>query len=233
MASIERKINRYKIKLFCSLAFCILTAIVILCSVFLICYICGERFYVNLDNATCEIINMILVSLTTGYIASYITYLLSAHIPNYNLEIKNEYILRRYYLWRYKSELIECFSLLVYLHGDNLPKISQIVDIKNFFSESNNKWFYHKYLINEVESSNGKSLITRFEKLINTSNLILSVSQGYKSELSFTIAKTINPEWFDLIQIIQCDLSGSYDNFKLIEDQFEIVNLNFELVKDA
>lgn len=223
----------YKVKLFFSIAFCVLTTVSVLCVVFLLCYIIGIRIPIDLDNATCENINMILVSLTTGYIASYITYLLSAHIPNYNLEIKNEYILRRYYLWRYKSELIECFSLLVYLHGDNLPKISQIVEIKNFFSESNNMWIYHKYLINEVKSSNGNSLITRFEKLINTSNLILSVSQGYKSELSFTIAKTINPEWFDFIHIIQCDINGSSDKFKLIDDQFNLVNLNFQLVKDA
>ena len=228
-----KKINRYKIKLFCSFAFRILTAIVILCFVFLICYISGVCFPVNLDSATCENINMILVSLSTGYIVSYITYLLSVHIPSYNLELRNEHILRRYYLWRYKSELIECFSLLVYLHGNNLPKISQIVELQNFFLESNNKWLYHKYLINEVESSNGKTLVTRFEKLINTSNLILSISQGYKSELSFTIAKTINPEWFDLIQIIQCVISDSYNNFKLVEDQFNLVKLNFELVKNA
>ncbi|MEE1366971.1 MAG: hypothetical protein UHE93_09895, partial [Muribaculaceae bacterium] len=61
---------------------------------------------------------MILVSLTTGYIVSYITYLLSAHIPNYSREIRNEKLLREHYLWNYKNELVCSFSLLKHLYKE-------------------------------------------------------------------------------------------------------------------
>ena len=152
----------YKVKLFISIAFCILTIVLIICIVFLLCYIIGFRIPIELDNATCENINMIVVSLTTGYIVSYITYVLSAHIPNYKHEIRNERLLRMSYLWRYKTDLTECFSLLVHLHRKNLPKISQIEEIKSFFLKSNYKWFYHEYLINEAKQSKGKSIISNY-----------------------------------------------------------------------
>lgn len=176
---------------------------------------------------------MILVSLTTGYIVSYITYLLSAHIPNYKRETRNERLLRESYLWRYKTDLVECFSLLVHLHSTKIAKISQIEEIKDFFLKSNRKWFYHEYLINEAKQSKGQSIISHLEKLINSSKTLLSMSQVYDCKLSFQIANAIKPEWVDLIQIIQADITGKYNSLSILEKQYNLVKQNFDLGKEV
>lgn len=175
---------------------------------------------------------MILVSLTTGYIVSYITYLLSAHIPNYSREIRNERILRDKYLSRYQTDLTECFSLLYHLYREDLSILSEINEIDNFFKESNPKWFFHEYLIAEAEKTERKSLIPLFEKLKDTSNLILSMSQIYNCNLTMPVANAINPQWHDLITIIQCEISDNITNFSVILSCKNLIIQNFVLCRN-
>lgn len=222
----------YKVKLFFSIAFCILTIVSVFCVIFLLYYIIGIRIQIDLDNATCENINMILVSLTTGYIVSYITYILSAHIPNYSRELQNEKILREQYLSRYRTDLTECFSLLYHLYRDDLSTLNKIKEVNNFFMESNPRWFYNEHLIAEVEKTNGKSLIPLFEKLKETSNLVLSMSKIYNCKLTIPLANAINPQLHDLIKIMQCEISNNITNFYFITGSMDLIVENFTLCRD-
>ena len=160
---------------------------------------------------------MILVSLTTGYIVSYITYLLSAHIPNYSREIRNENLLRKHYLWHYKSELVNSFSLLKHLykeHDELQSHLSTIPEINDFFKGDDIFSKYNKLLIQELDNEGASYLFNQFKKLEVSANLLLAVSRSCSCNLSDKINQLLTPVWFKSFEVIY----GELKNLQIVEN---------------
>lgn len=228
----------YKIKAFVTLGFCILTFLTILCIVFLLLFVFDVRVTVDLDNNVCGNINSVLVSITTGYLVSYLVYLLTVHIPNYTQIIVNDRIIS-YYLSSYRDRLLYSFGGLMYiLEKKNHEKNIEIPEITKLFESQK----YQDIKIVEIiqgtynlESNNNLLLAKDFERLEDAFQNLLNLNALYKGRFSNKIYQLQISGWSDLLFTIKDEIRNPKTNFSILNysETKSLIKQNFDLTNES
>lgn len=228
----------YKLKLFITKEFCVLSFLVIVCVVILLLFTFNIRICVDLDNNICNNINSVLVSITSGYLVSYLVYLLTVRIPDYTQAIVNDRIICNR-LSSYKDRLLYSFGGLTYI----LKKEGKIIEIpgitKLFESHEPKDEFIVKIiqLTYDLESkiTNNLLLAKEFERLEDAFQNLLNMNAMYKGQFSHDIYQLQTSSWIDIILIIKEELKSSLDGFDILNDSKTIIliNQNFDLANKA
>lgn len=233
-----KEIFYYKIKIFLTKEFCILSFLSIVCLVFLGLFVFNIRIYVDLDNKICDNINSVLVSLTSGYLISYLVYLLSIHIPAYSQTIVNDRIICNHLLL-YKDRLLCSFGGLIYKlkKDESFGDVIDIPEITNLFKSQEDK---DKFVIEIIQknynSTNDNLLLAKdFERLEDSFQELLRLNAIYKGIFSHDIYQLQISCWSDVIYIIKDEINNRLDNFKILSNQDAqlLINQNFDFVNKA
>lgn len=228
----------YKIKVFVTLGFCILTFLTILCIVFLLLFVFDVRVTVDLNNSVCGNINSVLVSITTGYLVSYLVYLLTVHIPNYTQTIVNDRIICNY-LSSYRDRLLYSFGGLMYiLEKENHEKDIEIPEITKLFESQKCR---DKIIVETIrrtynlKSNNNLVLAKDFERLEDAFQNLLNLNALYKGRFSNKIHQLQKSGWSNLLLIIEDEIKNPKTNFSILNNSGtkSLINQNFDLANKA
>lgn len=225
----------YKIKIFVTLVFCILTFLTIVCTVFLLLFVFNVRVTVDLDNNICDNINSTLVSITTGYLVSYFVYLLTIHIPNYTQTIVNDRIICNH-LSSYRDKLLYSFGGLIYLNKEE--GIIEIPEIIKLFQSDEWKDKYIVKIIQQTYNSNSNNnllLAKDFERLKDAFQNLLNLNALYKGRFSNEIYQLQISGWNDILFIIKDEIRNPKNDLKILNDSQtkSLINQNFDLANKA
>lgn len=227
----------YKINVFVTLGFCILTFWAIVCIVFLLLFVFDVRVTVDFDNNTCDNINSVLVSITTGYLVSYFVYLLTIHIPNYDQTIINDRIICNH-LSLYRNRLLYSFGGLIYkLMKENSKNFIQISEImKMYKSQEIKDEIIFEAIRDTYNSKNNNLLLVKdFERLEDSFQNLLSLNALYKGRFSNEIYLLQISEWSDVLFIIKDEIRNPKTDFRILNDSQtkSLINQNFDLANKA
>lgn len=233
--SITTSRRKHKMQLFMSLEFCIISLLAVGTIVFLALYIIGIRISVTWESYVCNNLNVMLVSIATGYIVSYLFYILTIHIQNYKQSLINERVMSCY-LSKYKNRLLYCFGGIIYfLKMGSKKEITGIPEITKLFESRNYK---DKIIANIIKVSNDKDgicIIKDFERLENEFQYITELNALHKSRFSDDIYFLQINNWSEIIYIIKDEILHKYQNFQILEDAntISLINKNFDMVNKA
>lgn len=231
----------YKIKIFVTKDFCILSFLVIVCVVFLLLFVFNIRIYVDLNNKICDNINSILVSLTSGYLVSYFVYLLTVHIPSFAQTIINDRIICNH-LSSYRNKLLYSFGGLMYkLKGQEEGKeVVKIPEITRLF-ESHDE--IDKFMVKIIQSTynsesknmNNLLLVKNFERLEDSFQNLLNLNAFYKSRFSHEIFQLQTSIWTNILFIIKDELRDPKTGFSMLNDSEtkSLISRNFDLANSG
>ena len=229
---------RYKLKLFITRELCILSFLAIVCVVILLLFSFNIRIYVDLDNNICDNINYILVSITSGYLVSYLVYLLTVRIPDYTQAIVNDRIICNH-LSLYKDRLLYSFGGLIYILKRE-GKIIEIPEITKIFEshESKDKIVVKTIQLTydfESKITNNFLLAKEFERLEDAFQNLLNMNAMYKGQFSQDIYQLQISEWSDILFIIKDEIRKPKTNFSILNDSKtkSLINQNFDLANKA
>lgn len=231
----------YKLKIFATRGFCVLSFLAIVCVVLLLLFAFDIRISFDLYNNICDNINSILVSITTGYLVSYFVYLLSVHIPNYDQTIVNDRIICNYFS-SYKNLLLYSFGGLIYKlneeKGDGEEK--KVLDIPEITKIFNSQSFKDRIIFGMIQDTynsenNNLLLVKDFERLEVAFQNLLNLNALYKGRFSHEIYQLQISVWSDILIIIKNEIRNPKTNFSIINDSEtkSLINQNFDLVNKA
>lgn len=227
----------YKIKIFVTRDFCILSFLVIVCVAILLLFVFDIRISVDLDNNICDNINSILVSITSGYLVSYFVYLLTVHIPGFTQTIINDRIICNH-LSSYRDKLLYSFGGLVYkFKGEEEKKeVIKIPEITRMFeSHDENDRFMVKIIQStynsELKNMNNLLLVKDFERLEDAFQNLLNLNAFYKSRFSHEIFQLQISKWTNILFIIKDELRDPKTGFSMLNDSEtkSLISRNFDL----
>lgn len=224
--------QRHKIQLFMSFEFWIMSLFAAICIVFLVLYAIDIQISVNFESHICDNFNVILVSIATGYIVSYLFYFLTVHIPDYKQTLANERVMS-YYLSKYKNQLLYCFGGIAYfMKSNNIKEIKEIPEIKRLFESTNCN---DKIILDVTKSSNKNDLIKNFERLWEIFQYITELNAFHKSRFSKGIYDLQINCWSEFIYNLKDEILHNYQNFQMLEDEdnISLINKNFNIANKA
>lgn len=249
----NRNVLGYKLKVFVTWDFCILSFLLIICSVILLLFALNIRIYINLDNKICENINSILLSITTGYWVSFFVYLLTIHIPNYTQALISDRIISDC-LSLYKDLLLDSFGGLAYILGKKYPhKTIEIPAITKLFNsqEYKDKMRVKLILLTYQSEQNYPILAKNFERLKDAFQNLLNLNALHKGNFSNKIYQLQTSTWSSVLFIIKDEILKTLSDSSVLDEKNKIpnilsdssilneadtkylINLNFDLVNEA
>lgn len=231
----------YKLKIFVTRGFCVLSFITIICIVFLVLFAFDILILTDLNNNICNNINSILMSITSGYLVSYFVYLLTVHFPNYAQTIINDRIICNH-LSLYRNRLLYSFGGLIYKLKEEKEekKIIKIPEITKMFESHEYKdksivktiqWTYNS----QSENNNNLLLAKDFERLEDAFQNLLNLNALYKGRFSNEIYQLQISEWNDILFIIKDEIRNPKTDFNILNDSKTeyLINQNFDLANKA
>ena len=227
----------YKFNVFVTKEFCALSFLAIACVIILILYVFDVRIYTDWDNRICENFNLILNSVTSGYVTSYFMYFITVHIPNYAQRIVSDSIICDQ-LSSYKDKLLYSFGELIYiLKKEGLENTIDIPEITRLFESEECKDKVMVYIIQSrcnIEHKK-KLLINEFESLEDDFMKILSLNTSYKSIFSYEISQLQTSLWIKVLSLLRSEIQHSLDGFEILKRSYvlSLINQNFCLVNKA
>lgn len=231
----------YKIKIFVTRDFCILSFLVIVCVVILLLFVFDIRISVDLDNNICDNINSILVSITSGYLVSYFVYLLTVHIPSFAQTIINDRIICNH-LSLYRDKLLYSFGGLMYkFEGqEEEKKVIKIPEITKLFESHDERDKFMVKIIQSTYNSESKKinnllLVKDFERLEDAFLNLLNLNALYKGRFSHEIYQLQTSQWTNILFIIKDEIRDQKIGFEILNDleTKSLINKNFDLANKA
>lgn len=227
------KLIGYRLRQFCSVGYCLLTIFVGMSCVYLIFYAFELSLFAEFSDNFCNSINSVLLSISTGYIVSYILYVFTVHVPNFRQNIASERIMC-HYLSNYRDELFLCFGGLYYkLKKENSLEVIKIPDIMRIFSSKEMKDEFLVKIINATYDIENNYLVTDFERLKHTFEQIVMINALYKSRFSDDINYLLMNNWAALLYSIKDELQNNRLNFEMLQDKDceLLISKNFQMVE--
>lgn len=216
-----------------SLDFCIISLFAVISIIFLVLYAFGVRIFVEWELCVCDNLNEMLVSIATGYVISYLFYILTVHIQNYKQSLVNERVMS-FYLSKYKNRLLYCFGgLICFLKSDDEKSIGRIPEIAELFESSKCE---DKIMVNIIKSGKSASNIVKdFERLDNEFQHITALNALHKSRFSNDIYFLQTHCWSEIIYIIKDEILHNYQGSQILENEgtISLINKNFDMVNHA